>query len=156
YAAWICLGLAMRLTLYDAAFAALVRIGGPAARPPISHITLFCGLGSTTFLPIGEVVAGHFRWRGAVLAFAGFFLLTLPLHLAIPDAQHRTTARHEAVPMRSSPLARSREERLLAGSLYCLIVTLANFLNSGMSAHMIAMLTGLGLGASMAVWVAAL
>jgi MFS family permease len=28
YAAWICLGIAMRLTLYDAAFAALVRIGG--------------------------------------------------------------------------------------------------------------------------------
>lgn len=28
YAAWICLGLAMRLTLYDAAFATLAQIGG--------------------------------------------------------------------------------------------------------------------------------
>jgi len=156
YAAWICLGLAMRLTLYDAAFAALVRIGGPAARRPISHITLFGGLASTTFWPIGQALASHFTWRGALLAYAGFALLTLPLHLAIPDAQHPTPVGHEAVPKCSSPLARSREERVLAGSLYCLIVTLANFLNSGMSAHMIAMLTGLGLGASMAVWVAAL
>jgi hypothetical protein len=32
YLAWACLGLAMRMTLYDAAFAALARIGGPLAR----------------------------------------------------------------------------------------------------------------------------
>jgi MFS family permease len=40
YAAWACLGLAMRMTLYDAAFAALARIGGGTARRPISQITL--------------------------------------------------------------------------------------------------------------------
>jgi MFS family permease len=156
YCAWICLGVAMRFTLYDAAFAALVRIGGPAARRPISNITLFGGLASTTFWPIGEALAGVFTWRGALLAYAGFALLTLPLHLAIPHAQHVAPAEHGWAPPRSLPLARERGERLLAGSLYCLIVTLANFLNSGMSAHMIAMLTGLGLGASLAVWVAAL
>ncbi|MBU5494642.1 hypothetical protein KQJ04_16030, partial [Enterococcus sp. S177_ASV_20] len=32
FASWIVLGLGMRLTLYDAAFAALARIGGPEAR----------------------------------------------------------------------------------------------------------------------------
>src|SRR5579863_9244727 len=36
YAAWLGLGFAMRLTLYEAAFATLARIGGPAARRPIA------------------------------------------------------------------------------------------------------------------------
>ncbi|MGQ3030627.1 MAG: MFS transporter [Ferrovibrionaceae bacterium] len=44
YAAWACLGLAMRLSLYDAAFAALARLLGPAARKPIAQITLLGGL----------------------------------------------------------------------------------------------------------------
>src|SRR5690606_11282039 len=52
YAAWICLGLAMRLTLYDAAFAALARISGPDARWPIAQITLLGGLASTVFWPL--------------------------------------------------------------------------------------------------------
>jgi MFS family permease len=36
-AAWACLGLAMRMTLYEAAFAALARIGGASARRPIAQ-----------------------------------------------------------------------------------------------------------------------
>ncbi|MBV8426857.1 MAG: MFS transporter, partial [Hyphomicrobiales bacterium] len=71
YAAWLVLGLAMRATLYDAAFASLARIGGPQARRPISQITLLGGLASTTFWPIGEGLSSLFGWRGAVLAYAG-------------------------------------------------------------------------------------
>src|SRR5690348_4514670 len=44
YLWWACLGAAMRLTLYDAAFAALARIGGARAHGPMSQITLFGGL----------------------------------------------------------------------------------------------------------------
>src|SRR5262245_23947377 len=72
YAGWLCLGLAMRMTLYDAAFAALARIGGAAAKRPISQVTLLGGLASTVFWPIGHALAGPFGWRGAVLAYAGF------------------------------------------------------------------------------------
>src|SRR5205085_2185278 len=81
YAAWLCLGLGMRMTLYDAAFAALARIGGPGAKGPISQITLLGGLASTVFWPIGYFLAGALGWRGAVFAYAGFALLTIPLHL---------------------------------------------------------------------------
>ncbi|MGH6927472.1 MAG: MFS transporter, partial [Dongiaceae bacterium] len=84
YAAWLCLGLAMRMTLYDAAFAALARIAGAAAKRPISQVTLLGGLASTAFWPIGHALAASFGWRGAVLAYAGFALLTIPLHLALP------------------------------------------------------------------------
>ncbi|MCC8939726.1 MFS transporter, partial [Bradyrhizobium sp. Arg68] len=44
----------------------------------------------------------------------------------------------------------------VAGGLYAVTMTGANFLNAGMSAHMIAVLSGLGLGATIAVWIATL
>ncbi len=87
YSAWLCLGLAMRLTLYEAAFASLARIGGPQARGPIAQVTLFGGLSSTLFWPIGHGLADIAGWRGAVLVYAGLALLTVPLHLAIPNAR---------------------------------------------------------------------
>lgn len=150
YAAWLCLGLAMRLTLYDAAFAALARIGGRAARRPIAQITLLGGLASTVFWPLGHALAEQLGWRGALLVYAGFALLTLPLHLALPrgaaPVERGTTP--AAAPLPPGDMR-------LAGLLYALIVTLAGVLNAGMSAHMIGILTGLGLPAAIAVWIAA-
>ncbi len=160
YASWICLGLAMRFTLYDAAFAALARIGGPTAKGPMSQITLFGGLASTVFWPFGHMLAAHFGWRAALLAYAGIALLTVPLHLAIPRQRYgelTTTgnAGRAAIEDRP-PLAASPRDRLLAGTLYAIITTAVNFLNSGMSAHMINILAGLGLAAGVAVWIATL
>lgn len=155
YAAWICLGLAMRSILYDAAFAALARIGGPDARRPIAQITLLGGLASTCFWPIGHVLAEAFGWRGALLVYAGFALSTLPLHLAIPTGRHQDNAPpgQRRVP---SPVASRRRDRVIAAFLYTLIVTLTNGLNAGMSAHMIGVLAELGLGAGLAVSIASL
>jgi MFS family permease len=154
YAAWACLGLAMRFTLYDAAFAALARIGGPHAKAAISQITLLGGLASTTFWPVGHALAGLVSWRGAVLAYAGFGLATLPLHLAIP------VTRHEPGPApgvaERPPLAVDPRDRWVAGALYALVLTFAAVLNSAMSAHLIGILAGFGLGASAAVWLATL
>jgi hypothetical protein len=155
YAAWACLGLAMRFTLYDAAFAALARIGGPGSKRAMSQITLLGGLASTTFWPIGHLLAGAFGWRGALVAYAGFALLTIPLHLAIPDARHDPEAPGGGAVERQ-PLAEEARDRWVAGGLYALIVTLAAFLNSAMSAHMIGILAGFGLAASVAVSVAML
>lgn len=155
YAAWACLGLAMRFTLYDAAFAALARIGGPGSKRAMSQITLLGGLASTTFWPIGHLLAGAFGWRGALAAYAGIALFTIPLHLALPDARHDPGARGSAAVERS-PLAAEPRDRWVAGALYALVVTLAAFLNSAMSAHMIGLLAGFGLAASVAVSVATL
>lgn len=152
YAAWICLGLAMRLSLYDAAFAALARIGGSAARRPIAQITLLGGLASTVFWPLGHALAEHFGWRGALLVYASFALLTLPLHLTLPTASARPLSDAAAAkPFVSLSPADTR----FAGLLYALIVTFAGILNAGMSAHMIGILAGLGLPAAIAVWIGA-
>jgi MFS family permease len=153
YGAWIVIGVAMRLTLYDTAFAALARIGGPEAKQPISQITLLGGLASTILWPIGEGLAHWFGWRGAVLCYAAFALLTVPLHMAIPHGRYGETAT-AASEKRQPPQAATKADRLFAGVLYALIATVANILNSGMSAHMIGILSGLGLAASASVWVA--
>src|SRR5688500_10633916 len=78
FAAWLCLGVAMRLMLYDAAFAALARIGGPEARGPIAQITLLGGLASTAFWPIGHLLAADLGWRGALFVYSGFLIATVP------------------------------------------------------------------------------
>ncbi len=88
YAAWIGLGLAMRMTLYDAAFAALARIGGREARRPIAQITLLGGLASSVLWPVGQALADGLGWRGALCVYAGIALSTIPLHRLIPDHRH--------------------------------------------------------------------
>lgn len=154
-AAWAVLGLAMRLTLYDAAFAALARIGGPGARRAMSQITLLGGLASTVFWPLGHLLAEHLGWRGACLAYAGAALLTLPLHLLIPGGRAGAFQAGPGAPA-APALARDGGERRLAGALYAAIILLLGVLNAAMSAHMITLLSGLGLGVGAAVWVATL
>ncbi|PWC36150.1 transporter [Azospirillum sp. TSO35-2] len=155
YAAWIVLGLAMRMTLYDAAFAALARIGGRAARTPISQITLLGGLASTVMWPVGQGLADAVGWRGALCAYAVLALATVPLHRQIPADRHVEAApapsgRPSPTPAPSAPPSR------LAPVLYALIVALTGMLNSGMSAHMIGLLGGLGMAPALAVWVSTL
>ncbi|MBR0936843.1 MFS transporter [Bradyrhizobium jicamae] len=155
FASWIGLGFGMRLTLYDAAFAALARIGGPDARRAMSEITLLGGLAATVFWPFGHILAEHFGWRVALLGNAGFSLLTIPLALVIPDRRYAGPSSPGAAAP-AQPLAASPRQVVAAGGLYAVITAGANFLNAGMSAHMIAVLTGLGLTASVAVWIATL
>jgi MFS family permease len=158
FTAWGILGLAMRATLYDAAFAALVRIGGKDARGPIAHITLLGGLASTCFWPLGGLLAAWFGWRGAVLCYAAISIAAIPLYLAIPARPSRAVA---AGLVPSSEVARplhraGRRNEILAAGLFAFIVAVANTLNAGLSAHMIALLTDLGVGAAVAVTVSSL
>ena len=158
YAAWLVMGVGMRMTLYDAAFAALARIGGPRARRPISQITLLGGLASTAFWPIGHWLAGPFGWRGTTYIYAGIALLTVAVHWPIPSARYQG----EPAPAASGngdaphPTEAARSHSWLAAGLYTVIVTFATFLNSGMSALMIGMLVSMGIGSGLAVWIGTL
>jgi predicted MFS family arabinose efflux permease len=157
YTAWICLGIAMRLTLYDAAFATLARIEGPHAGRSMSQITLLGGLASTVFWPVGQLLAASFGWRGALIVYAGFALLTVPLHLSLPDGRYEPREDGDrAVSPGASADGRPRVARWLIGGLFAMIIALVNVLNSGMSAHMIDILAGLGVATSAAVWISSL
>jgi len=155
YGAWVCLGVAMRCFLYDAAFAALARIVGPEARRPIAHITLLGGLATTCFWPIGHFLSEALGWRGALLVYAFLALSTLPVYLTLPKNRHADSVDiNDNHPELTFPNA--GKEKLIYAFLYTVIIALGNALNAGMSAHMISIMTELGLGAALAVSVAAL
>lgn len=153
------MGVAMRLALYDAAFAALAHWLGPQARRPTAQITLLGGLASSAFWPAGHALAGAWGWRGALVVYAGLALLTVPLHLALPrraEVAQEGGPADTARPTGSMPLAAAGAERALAGALFAAMTTLVNFLNAGMSAHTVGLLAGLGLALPWAVGMASL
>jgi MFS family permease len=73
-AVWALLGVAMRMSLYDAAFAGMVQVAPSNGRRAISYLTLFGGFASTVFWPIGHVLDAEFGWRETMLIFAAINL----------------------------------------------------------------------------------
>ena len=61
--AWLLLGIGMSAGLYDAAFAALGRIYGDAARRSITGITLIAGFASTVGWPLSALGLETIGWR---------------------------------------------------------------------------------------------
>jgi len=154
FAAWIGLGIAMRCTLYDAAFAALVKIEGESARRSITQITLVGGLAATCFWPLGHFLAETFGWRGATLIYAGLALLPILPFVMLPHAKELHISRSSEPDLTDA--SRRKGSLARAAILYATIIALGNGLHAGMSAHLITVLTDFGLAAGLAVSVAAL
>lgn len=85
--AWLLLGVGMSAGLYDAAFAALGRIYGDAARRSITGITLIAGFASTVGWPLSAWGLETIGWRNTCFAWAAaHILLGLPLNLLVLPA----------------------------------------------------------------------
>src|SRR6202021_2400222 len=79
--AWLLLGVGMGCGLYDAAFAALGRIYGDAARGSITGITLIAGFASTVGWPLTAWGLHTIGWRETCFAWAAAHLLIgLPIN----------------------------------------------------------------------------
>jgi MFS family permease len=70
WVAWLALGFAMGLGLYDTAFATLGRIYGDGARSAITGITLIAGFASTVGWPLTAWGAEVIGWRYTCMAWA--------------------------------------------------------------------------------------
>ncbi|WJR81768.1 MFS transporter [Bradyrhizobium sp. NP1] len=87
FAAWLLLGIGMGYGLYDAAFGALGRTYGEAARGAITGITLIAGFASTVGWPLTALGLEHIGWRDTCLAWAlAHLLIGLPLNLLMMPA----------------------------------------------------------------------
>ncbi|HTB04099.1 MAG TPA: MFS transporter [Bradyrhizobium sp.] len=85
--AWLLLGVGMGCGLYDAAFAALGRIYGDAARGSITGITLLAGFASTVGWPLTAWGLETIGWRDTCFAWAlAHILIGLPINLFILPA----------------------------------------------------------------------
>jgi MFS family permease len=91
--AWLVLGIGMGYGLYDAAFGALGRIYGEAARGPITGITLIAGFASTVGWPLTALGLQTIGWRDTCFAWAAaHILIGLPLNLLMLPAVTDTKA----------------------------------------------------------------
>jgi len=155
--AWLLLGVAMGAGLYEAAFAALVRLYGTGSRNAITGITLLAGFASTVGWPLSALMEVQLGWRSACLVWAGLHLvLGLPLNFLLPRASAPATQPSAAsTAAASAPPALPRPPRHTAAVL-SLVFTLTWFVSTGMAAHLPTLMQAAGGTLALAVAVGAL
>jgi predicted MFS family arabinose efflux permease len=149
---WIVIGLGMAAGLYDAAFSTLGRLYGDTARGPITAITLFGGLASTTCWPLTALMAEALGWRGACLVYAGIHLaVALPVYLVFLP---RETPREP-----HAALTHGADAKPVAPLLFILLaanLALTAVVTSVTSVHLLTMLQARDLALAAAVALGAL
>jgi predicted MFS family arabinose efflux permease len=157
--AWAFLGLAMRMTLYDAAFAALVQVTPTRGRRAISYLTLFGGFASTVFWPIGYALNASVGWRTTLLVFAAVNLLVcMPLHwfgLARRDQEGPAQAATDAGAKPADPPLEGTP-RTIGMVLFGLIGATTAVVFGAMAVHLVPILEATGLALATAVLLASL
>ncbi len=149
YGAWTVLGLAMTLTLYEAAFATINRQLAETARQAISTVTLFGGFASTLFWPLTWYLSTQTGWRGAYLWFGAVqLLICLPLHLQLGPNTAATTNS-----IRDDARSHTLGEALRHGAFWKLALAFAanTFTFSALSVHLLPLLKDYGHTAKLAV-----
>jgi hypothetical protein len=158
--AWAFLGFAMRLTLYDAAFAALVQVTPTRGRRAISYLTLFGGVASTIFWPIGYWLEQKYGWRTTLGIFAAINLFVcLPLHwygLARRDVAPVSDSFDEGDLVDPSGYGRPLEgaRRSMAMMLFGGVMAASAACFGAMAAHLVPVIAATGVGLGLAVTLA--
>ena len=152
FLAWALLGAGMAAGLYEAAFAALVRLYGRNSRNAITGITLIAGFASTVGWPLSALLEAQFGWRAACFSWAALHLLLgLPLNAALPRVA--APPRDAASPAPNGaimPVQRRAPES--AAVILAVVFAITWFISTAMAAHLPRLLQ-LG-GASLATAVA--
>lgn len=138
YGAWLLTGIGMRLSLYDALFAAVVNLYGQQARKTISHITLAGGLASALFWPLGEALLTIMPWQNALRIYALFGLLSAWLSYQLPRQRLSSAAKSPASPA-------TAEDDRRNGARYAIFIALITFISNGTSTHLPEFISHFGL-----------
>ncbi|MFC5480886.1 MFS transporter [Massilia suwonensis] len=147
--AWTALGLAMGMTLYEAAFATINRRYAGEGRQVISTLTLFAGFASTLFWPLTQALDATWGWRATYFWYAALqFLVCLPLHLLLGGDTVRP-----AVAPRLGNRSHTLAEALRHPAFWKLTAAFAahTLVFAVLSVHLIPLLQGLGHSARLAV-----
>lgn len=158
FTAWAVIGLGMRMTLYDAAFAAMVQVAPHNGRRTIAYLTLFGGFASTVFWLIGHELVTRFDWRQTYLIFAALNLcICLPLCLiGLARRQHESPTSQEHPPITTAPETAPLEgrARTIAMVLFCVVMS-GNAMVFGVGAvHLVGLLEASGVALAAAVTIA--
>jgi MFS family permease len=158
FVTWMCLGVAIAASLYDAAFATLGRIFGSAARRPITITTFAGGFASTIGWPAALFLIEHGGWCTAYLTFAALLaFVAAPLHAFVLP---RLRAERATIPLPAATEAVAPGKRADAGIWTFLLLAVAfaayAFITSSLSTHMLPIFGRAGLDAATAVAIGAL
>jgi predicted MFS family arabinose efflux permease len=149
---WLVLGVGMGSGLYEAAFAALVRLYGHGSRTSITGITLIAGFASTVGWPLSALLEAQLGWRGACLSWAALHvLLGMPLNALLPRAPAVEPASAPTVAEPTDAGAASTNLRPIVVLSFVFATTM--FVSTAMAAHLPTLLQAHG--ASLAAAVAA-
>jgi predicted MFS family arabinose efflux permease len=154
FAAWLILGVGMGSGLYEAGFAALVRLYGRDSRNVITGITLIAGFASTVGWPLTTLLESQVGWRGACFTWAALHLLLgLPLNASLPKAA--TAAQPDAVGASTADMRGPHSPRQLerAGWILAFVFAVTWFVSTAMAAHLpqLLQLGGASLAAAVAI-----
>lgn len=156
FIAWTVLGLAMALTLYEAAFATINRQFVANARQSISTLTLFAGFASTVFWPLTLKLDALMGWRGTYWWYGiAQVAWCLPLHLML-GANNRNHVNADVGQQERRGHTLSEALRHPAFWKLALAFSANSFVFSALSVHLIPMLKQFGHTAALAVFMSAL
>jgi predicted MFS family arabinose efflux permease len=156
FVAWVLIGVGMACGLYEAAFAALVRLHGHESRNLITGITLIAGFASTVGWPLSTLLETQIGWRGACFTWAGLHLLLgVPLNLALPKAAPEAlpSPAADAAPPEQEP---ERAGRRRAALILAFVFAVTWFVSTAMAAHLPRLLQAGGATLAAAVAIGAL
>jgi predicted MFS family arabinose efflux permease len=152
FLAWAILGVGMASGLYEAAFAALVRLYGTGSRNAITGITLIAGFASTVGWPLSALLESHIGWRGACWTWAALHLVVgIPLNALVPRAEPMS-------PQPAAPPQRDGDDGAptRAALLLAIVFAATWFVSTAMAAHLPRLLQASGATLAVAVAVGAL
>src|SRR5450631_3698275 len=153
YAAWALAGVAMAMTLYDAAFATLSQHSGTSYRTALTALTLMGGLASTVFWPTSLKGLEWVGWRDTLVFFALLqFLVCLPLHLAFVPRGAAATSPAKAGAAHGDSALPARSRRIAFVALAAAFA-FNGFIVSVLTVHLINILQRQGLTLETAVWI---
>jgi predicted MFS family arabinose efflux permease len=153
YLGWAVAGMAMALTLYEAAFTVLALLYESDYRRAVTIVTLAGGFASTLFWPLTERLVVWIGWYQCLLIYAGLHVFVcLPLHaFALSSEAWPGPARTRPVGSVSLADLLKQPRFLFLATSY----TLNAVVFAVVSVHLIPLLQARGASSQEAAWLAA-
>jgi predicted MFS family arabinose efflux permease len=144
YGAWLLLGIAMGLVLYEPAQVVLVKQFGTRATRAITALTLVAGFASTIFQPTIAAMQDAIGWRDALVVLAvGLGAVTITIHaLVLPGRPTSAVLEPVAARRPGAPLAPTVRDPAMLG--LTIAFTLSIGAMSAATVHLIPYLTDHG------------
>ncbi|MEX2561993.1 MAG: MFS transporter [Nitriliruptoraceae bacterium] len=159
-AAWLVIGTGMAMSLYEPAFAAVVKHVPDRRRQGVLAITLMGALASTIFLPLASWLLDLLGWRQALVVLAvGHVMVTTPLCVSWIPSRSTVTASRPSDPVGAAAPGTESPPSLVSSSRLrriTIVKVLGGSANVSVGIHVVSFLIGSGVSATRAALTAAL